>query len=73
MTVSGFETCETISGNMSWPDEATNRMNRMYRRQRHIYDGTADIIFWAATSSLTDSSHPPMQRYWKSAVAPAGT
>jgi S-adenosylmethionine-diacylgycerolhomoserine-N-methlytransferase len=40
MTVSGFETRETISGNMSWPDEATNRMNRMYRRQRHIYDGT---------------------------------
>jgi S-adenosylmethionine-diacylgycerolhomoserine-N-methlytransferase len=23
-----------------WPVEATNRMNRMYRRQRHIYDGT---------------------------------
>jgi S-adenosylmethionine-diacylgycerolhomoserine-N-methlytransferase len=23
-----------------WPDEATSRMNRMYRRQRHIYDGT---------------------------------
>ncbi len=24
----------------SWPVEATDRMNRMYRRQRHIYDGT---------------------------------
>jgi S-adenosylmethionine-diacylgycerolhomoserine-N-methlytransferase len=24
----------------SWPVEATRRMNRMYRRQRHIYDGT---------------------------------
>jgi S-adenosylmethionine-diacylgycerolhomoserine-N-methlytransferase len=24
----------------SWPAEATRRMNRMYRRQRHIYDGT---------------------------------
>src|ERR1700724_1086877 len=24
----------------SWPAEATSRMNRMYRRQRHIYDGT---------------------------------
>jgi S-adenosylmethionine-diacylgycerolhomoserine-N-methlytransferase len=23
-----------------WPAEATERMNRMYRRQRHIYDGT---------------------------------
>src|SRR5512141_1445517 len=25
---------------VTWPDEATRRMNRMYRRQRHIYDGT---------------------------------
>src|ERR1700726_2169563 len=24
----------------SWPAEATARMNRMYRRQRHIYNGT---------------------------------
>ena len=24
----------------SWPVEATRRMNQMYRRQRHIYDGT---------------------------------
>jgi S-adenosylmethionine-diacylgycerolhomoserine-N-methlytransferase len=24
----------------NWPAEATRRMNRMYRRQRHIYDGT---------------------------------
>jgi S-adenosylmethionine-diacylgycerolhomoserine-N-methlytransferase len=24
----------------SWPVEATARMNRMYRRQRHFYDGT---------------------------------
>ncbi|SDT03724.1 class I SAM-dependent methyltransferase [Bradyrhizobium canariense] len=29
-----------ISANISWPVEATDRMNRMYRRQRHIYDGT---------------------------------
>ena len=26
--------------NSLWPVEATERMNRMYRRQRHIYDGT---------------------------------
>jgi S-adenosylmethionine-diacylgycerolhomoserine-N-methlytransferase len=26
--------------NAVWPVEATERMNRMYRRQRHIYDGT---------------------------------
>jgi S-adenosylmethionine-diacylgycerolhomoserine-N-methlytransferase len=29
-----------IGADSSWPDEATVRMNRMYRRQRHIYDGT---------------------------------
>ena len=28
----------------SWPVEATRRMNRMYRRQRHIYDGTRRIL-----------------------------
>jgi S-adenosylmethionine-diacylgycerolhomoserine-N-methlytransferase len=31
---------EEISAEPSWPIEATRRMNRMYRRQRHIYDGT---------------------------------
>jgi S-adenosylmethionine-diacylgycerolhomoserine-N-methlytransferase len=36
MAVSGSETGE----NIHWPNEATSRMNRMYRRQRHIYDGT---------------------------------
>src|SRR5664279_6085958 len=29
-----------IDADRSWPTEATSRMNRMYRRQRHIYDGT---------------------------------
>jgi S-adenosylmethionine-diacylgycerolhomoserine-N-methlytransferase len=29
-----------IGAAASWPIEATHRMNRMYRRQRHIYDGT---------------------------------
>jgi S-adenosylmethionine-diacylgycerolhomoserine-N-methlytransferase len=29
-----------LSANLSWQAEATDRMNRMYRRQRHIYDGT---------------------------------
>jgi S-adenosylmethionine-diacylgycerolhomoserine-N-methlytransferase len=29
-----------IGAAASWPIEATRRMNRMYRRQRHIYDGT---------------------------------
>jgi len=31
---------EEMSADTSWPVEATRRMNRMYRRQRHIYDGT---------------------------------
>jgi S-adenosylmethionine-diacylgycerolhomoserine-N-methlytransferase len=31
---------EEISADTSWRVEATRRMNRMYRRQRHIYDGT---------------------------------
>lgn len=29
-----------IGANTSWPVEATDRMNRMYRWQRHIYNGT---------------------------------
>jgi S-adenosylmethionine-diacylgycerolhomoserine-N-methlytransferase len=29
-----------IDAEVAWPDEATSRMNRMYRRQRYIYDGT---------------------------------
>lgn len=29
-----------IDADAAWPDQATSRMNRMYRRQRHIYDGT---------------------------------
>jgi S-adenosylmethionine-diacylgycerolhomoserine-N-methlytransferase len=39
MTVSGSEIGENIE-TINWPNEATRRMNRMYRRQRHIYDGT---------------------------------
>lgn len=31
---------DSLGGNLSWAAEATDRMNRMYRRQRHIYDGT---------------------------------
>jgi S-adenosylmethionine-diacylgycerolhomoserine-N-methlytransferase len=29
-----------IDAEVAWPNEATSRMNRMYRRQRYIYDGT---------------------------------
>ena len=31
---------QDVGADSSWPVEATRRMNRMYRRQRHIYDGT---------------------------------
>lgn len=31
---------QDIGADASWPVEATRRMNRMYRRQRRIYDGT---------------------------------
>ena len=31
---------QDVDADSSWPVEATRRMNRMYRRQRHIYDGT---------------------------------
>ena len=31
---------QDIGADSSWTAEATRRMNRMYRRQRHIYDGT---------------------------------
>ena len=31
---------QDVGADQSWPAEATQRMNRMYRRQRHIYDGT---------------------------------
>lgn len=31
---------QDIGANAPWSVDATRRMNRMYRRQRHIYDGT---------------------------------
>jgi S-adenosylmethionine-diacylgycerolhomoserine-N-methlytransferase len=31
---------QDVGADTSWPVEATRRMNQMYRRQRHIYDGT---------------------------------
>jgi S-adenosylmethionine-diacylgycerolhomoserine-N-methlytransferase len=35
-----FAYSSDIGVDASWPAEATRRMNRMYRRQRHIYDAT---------------------------------
>src|ERR1700709_1850335 len=31
---------QDIGADAAWPAEATRRMNRMYRWQRHIYDAT---------------------------------
>src|ERR1700759_2108607 len=31
---------QDVGADASWPIEATRRMNRLSRRQRHIYDGT---------------------------------
>jgi S-adenosylmethionine-diacylgycerolhomoserine-N-methlytransferase len=36
----GDNLSDSFSDTFSWAAEATDRMNRMYRRQRHIYDGT---------------------------------
>jgi S-adenosylmethionine-diacylgycerolhomoserine-N-methlytransferase len=36
----GADLVDDFGTQNSWPVEATDRMNRMYRRQRHIYDGT---------------------------------
>lgn len=36
----GADIGANASGNISWVTETTDRMNRMYRRQRYIYDGT---------------------------------
>ena len=35
-----FAYSSDIGADASWPVETTRRMNRMYRRQRHIYDAT---------------------------------
>ena len=36
----GENLSDNFGDSFSWAAEATDRMNRMYRRQRHIYDGT---------------------------------
>jgi S-adenosylmethionine-diacylgycerolhomoserine-N-methlytransferase len=36
----GADIGANVGSNTSWVTEATDRMNRMYRRQRYIYDGT---------------------------------
>src|SRR5271167_2008785 len=43
-----------IGSDSSWPIEATRRMNRMYRRQRHIYDGTRRYYLLGRDEMISD-------------------
>ena len=43
-----------IGADSSWPVEATRRMNRMYRRQRHIYDGTRRYYLLGRDQMISD-------------------
>jgi S-adenosylmethionine-diacylgycerolhomoserine-N-methlytransferase len=43
-----------IDADSSWPVEATRRMNRMYRRQRHIYDGTRRYYLLGRDQMISD-------------------
>jgi S-adenosylmethionine-diacylgycerolhomoserine-N-methlytransferase len=46
-----------IGADTAWRAEATRRMNRMYRRQRHIYDGTRRY-YLLGRDQLIASLHP---------------
>ncbi len=46
---------EDIGADTAWPAEATDRMNRMYRRQRHIYDGTRRYYLLGPTEMLNSA------------------
>jgi S-adenosylmethionine-diacylgycerolhomoserine-N-methlytransferase len=43
-----------VGADVSWPVEATRRMNRMYRRQRHIYDGTRRYYLLGRNQLIAD-------------------
>jgi S-adenosylmethionine-diacylgycerolhomoserine-N-methlytransferase len=43
-----------LSDKLSWAAEATDRMNRMYRRQRHIYDGTRRYYLLGRDQMIAD-------------------
>ena len=48
-----------IDAEIAWPDEATGRMNRMYRRQRHIYDGTRRYYLLGRDRLISDLQPTP--------------
>jgi S-adenosylmethionine-diacylgycerolhomoserine-N-methlytransferase len=43
-----------VGANVTWPTEATGRMNRMYRLQRHIYDVTRRYYLLGRDQMITD-------------------
>ena len=45
---------QDIGVNALWPVEATARMNRMYRRQRHVYDGTRRYYLLGRDQMISD-------------------
>jgi S-adenosylmethionine-diacylgycerolhomoserine-N-methlytransferase len=45
---------DDIGADQAWPAGATHRMNRMYRRQRHIYDGTRRYYLLGRDQLLSD-------------------
>jgi S-adenosylmethionine-diacylgycerolhomoserine-N-methlytransferase len=50
---------QDIDADASWPAEATRRMNRMYRRQRYIYDGTRRYYLLGRDQLITDLQPEP--------------
>src|ERR1700674_4976173 len=56
-----------------WATEATRRMNRMYRRQRHIYDGTRRYYLLGRDQMISELRPRRARACWKSAVEPAET
>ena len=45
---------DDIGADHAWPAGATHRMNRMYRRQRHIYNGTRRYYLLGRDQLLSD-------------------
>src|SRR6202011_1623565 len=45
---------DDIGADHAWPAGATHRMNRMYRRQRHIYNGTRRYYLLGRGQLLSD-------------------
>ena len=62
-----------IGADISWPFEATDRMNRMYRRQRHIYDGTRRYYLLGRDRLITGLRPDAGQACWKLVAEPAET